>query len=464
VNGFQGLDAPSTLPSKDWTARAPRDWATQTQWTRRRLLAAGASATAGTLVGCVTNPVTGRREFSLVSPAEELAIDQQYAPHQFSADYGPLKDPGVQSYVAEVGQRLALVSHRPTMPYSFRVVRASYVNAYAFPGGSIAVTRGILVHLDNEAQLAALLGHEIGHVCARHAARQMTSALITQVLLASAAVGLEQSRHRRTAAVIAGLGGLGAGLLLARYSREDERQADALGMGYMVRAGYSPTGMVQLMDLLVQQERCTPSALEVMFSTHPMSRERRDTAAERARTFADAENAPLHRERFMDRTASVRAQRPVIEAIQQGDEALGRGDLSAAEGAYRTALRVSPEDYEALLKISLCLLARNRPAEARRWAEQARQSDPDEPMALYVLGRTALALRDGEHALHCFTEYERRLPGNPMTVFYKGRSHELLGRRLEAAQLYRQFLGMVQEGEEADYARRRLIEWNMAAG
>ena len=115
---------------------------------------------AGFIVGCAANPVTGKPQFMMVSEAQEIEIDKQHSPHQFSSDYGTLQDTSLNNYIDQTGKKLAARTHRPHMPYSFRGVNATYVNAYAFPGGSIAATRGILLALENESQLAALLGHE----------------------------------------------------------------------------------------------------------------------------------------------------------------------------------------------------------------------------------------------------------------------------------------------------------------
>ena len=142
--------------------------------TRRQFLYLSSMAAAGAVLSCATNPVTGESQFMLVSEQQEIAMDKQHSPHQFSADYGTTQDRRLNSYVDGVGRRLAALSHRPQMPYSFQVVNANYVNAYAFPGGSIAATRGILLELDNEAELAALMGHELGHVNARHTAEVMS--------------------------------------------------------------------------------------------------------------------------------------------------------------------------------------------------------------------------------------------------------------------------------------------------
>jgi hypothetical protein len=122
-------------------------------------------------------PVTGESQFMLMTEAGEIRLDQKHSPHQFSADYGQVQDPALNRYLNQKGKQLAAVTHRPDMPYSFRCVNATYVNAYAFPGGSIATTRGILLELENEAELDALLGHEIAHVNARHTAARMSQAI-----------------------------------------------------------------------------------------------------------------------------------------------------------------------------------------------------------------------------------------------------------------------------------------------
>ena len=124
----------------------------------------------------------------LVSEDTEIQIDKQYSPLQFSSDFGEAQDSQLNRYVSQIGNKMAAASHRPQMPYSFRVVNATYVNAYAFPGGSIAATRGIMLELDNEAELASLLGHELGHVNARHAAEQMSKGQLTQAVVGGVSV------------------------------------------------------------------------------------------------------------------------------------------------------------------------------------------------------------------------------------------------------------------------------------
>ncbi|MEJ2165393.1 MAG: M48 family metalloprotease [Desulfobacterales bacterium] len=194
------------------------------QMNRREFLRLSSLAAVGFAAGCATNPVTGKSQFMLVSEDQEIQIDRQYSPYQFSADYGAVQDKTLNDYVDRTGKNMAARTHRTHMPYSFRVVNANYVNAYAFPGGSIACTRGILLSLDNEAELAALLGHELGHVNARHTAEQMSKGMVTQAVIGglAAAVGTQGAFYGDIASQ---LGQIGAGALLASYIQPRQRAA-----------------------------------------------------------------------------------------------------------------------------------------------------------------------------------------------------------------------------------------------
>ena len=287
-------------------------------------------AATASLQGCAVSPVTGERILVGMSEAQEAAIDQQQAPHQFSQDLGAIQNGQVNAYVSEIGQRLDALSHRPNMPYSYRVLNANYVNAYTFPGGAMGVTRGIMVDMDDEAQLAALLGHELGHVNARHSAQRQGQTMIAQTVL----VGVNAAAQNSGWAPLIGLGSqVGASALLANYSRSNEHEADALGQAYMVQAGYPATGMTRLHQMLVQEEQEAPSTLATMFSSHPMSSERRDRARAAAETtYASSLKASVRRERFMDSTSPLRQIKPAIQACQKGESAMSARKLDEASG------------------------------------------------------------------------------------------------------------------------------------
>ncbi|MFW5488544.1 MAG: M48 family metalloprotease [Desulfovibrio sp.] len=430
--------------------------------TRRDFLRiAGLAAVAGpTLAGCAVNPVSGRSQLMLVSRDEEISMDRQESPHQFSNDLGAVQDKELNKYVSDTGKKLASLSHRPDMPYSFRAVNATYVNAYAFPGGSIAATRGILLELGNEAELAGLLGHEIGHVNARHTASRMTQSILASVAVTGATIGAGIAGYDEYTPVIGGIGGLGSSLLLAKYSRDDERQADDLGMQYMHRAGYNPQGMVGLMNVLRSQSHKEPSTIEVMFATHPMSDERYETAKRNAETIykADAKK-PLYKERFMDHTAGLRRIKPAIKAMQNGDKLMQSKDYKGAEKQYELALQKAPNDYAALIKMSKCMLAQDRNKDAERYADKAAAVYPKEAQGHHFSGIAKIANKDWNGAYAQFSTYEKLLPGNPSTVFLQALSLEGMGRRRASAKDFARYLNMVNQGDAAKYAYTRLYQW-----
>jgi len=427
--------------------------------TRRHFLWLMAVSSGGVLTGCATNPVTGKSQLMLVSESQEIAVDKENSPHQFSADYGALQDKTLNNYIDRTGKGIAAQTHRPDMPYSFRGVNATYVNAYAFPGGSIACTRGILLALDNEAKLAALLGHELGHVNARHTAQQMSKGILVQAAVAGVGVAVG-TQSEALGGLAAGLGSIGAGALLAKYSRDNERQADALGMEYMVRSTYNAKGMVDLMDMLRSLSKRKPNAIEMMFATHPMSDERYQTAVETVETkYQLAKNFPVHRDRYMDHTAKLRAMKGAIEEIQNGEKAMAKKDFPTAEGHFRKALKEAPEDYAGLCMMSKCLFAQKKTKEARRYAELAKKVYPEEAQAHHLGGITKVAKKDFGHAYEDFSSYEKMLPGNPNTIFLEAYSLEGMGRRRDAANEYYRYLQTVNQGEQAQYAYGRLVEW-----
>jgi len=224
----------------------------------RRTLLPIAFAVA-TAFGCasVENPVTGRTERTVMDERSEVEVGREQH-QQVLAEYGVVKDQRLQAYVNEVGQKLARSSHRGNLQWTFTVLDSPEVNAFALPGGYIYITRGILAYMDSEADLAGVLGHEIGHVTARHGAqratRQQTAGL--GVLAATVLGAILEGRGVGGAGEMASRvsQGVAAGYI-ASYSREQELQADRLGADYLARANYNPRNMVDVIELLKNQER-----------------------------------------------------------------------------------------------------------------------------------------------------------------------------------------------------------------
>jgi predicted Zn-dependent protease len=425
---------------------------------RRRFLQFGCLTAAGWLTGCATNPVTGQSQLMLVSENQEIALDKQNSPHQFSADYGISQDQQLNTYLNQTGHRLAAISHRPGIPYSFQAVNATYVNAYAFPGGSIAATRGILLKLNNEAELAALLGHELGHVNARHTAQIMSKGMLTNALIGGVASIVSATTNYGELA--SQLGMLGSGVLLAAYSRDNERQADDLAMAYMVKADYSPDGMIGLMEMLNELSSGHHSAAELLFATHPMSKERYQTCLNRAETtYGHARSKPLNRERYMDNTASLRRDKVAIEAIQAGEAEMGKEKWDAATGHFAKALKQNPDDYAGLVLMAKCRLVKKQYDAAANDLKKAQSVYPREGQAHYLAAYVDIHKKRYDAALNQLTVYDNALPGNPNILFFKGVAYEGKGIEKSAAEHYYQYLKQVNQGENAQYAYNRLVQW-----
>jgi predicted Zn-dependent protease len=427
--------------------------------TRRDFLWLSSMAAAGSVFGCATDPVTGKKQFMLVSEDTEIQIDKQYSPLQFSTDYGEVQDSQLNRYVSQIGNKMAATSHRSHMPYSFRVVNATYVNAYAFPGGSIAATRGIMLSLDNEAELAALLGHELGHVNARHAAEQMSKGQLTQALVGGISA-LAGTQSAALGDLSSQLGQIGAGALLASYSRDNEREADALGMQYMVGAAYGSEGFIGLMEMLSSMSKHKSTTVDLLFATHPMSQERYDTAVQAANTkYQSALKGPLYRERYMDHTAGLRAQKEAIQEIQNGEKQLAARKYDTAGIHFRKALKKAPDDYVALCMMSISNLAQKDYAVGRQYAEMAQKAYPKEAGAYHLSGYSKIQLKDFDGAYEEFRSYELRLPGNPNTIFFKGYCLEGMNHVEQAASEYKRYLQVVRQGKYAQHAYKKLVDW-----
>jgi predicted Zn-dependent protease len=216
----------------------------------------------GVVVSCATNPVTGKRELSLMSEAQEISIGKENHP-QILAEMGQYKDPELQRYVTELGQRLAKTSERPNLPWTFTIVDQPVVNAFAVPGGFIYITRGILGYLDNEAQLVGVVGHEIGHVTARHSAQQYSRAVLGQVGLVGLGIFVPAARP------FGDLSAQALGLLFLKYGRDDELQADSLGAKYAAGNGWDPRAVPGFLSVLARMSEGSEKGIPNWLSTHP---------------------------------------------------------------------------------------------------------------------------------------------------------------------------------------------------
>ena len=248
------------------------------------------------IASCAINPVTGQRELMLLDDQEEIELGRQ-ANVQIVQEYGIYDDPELSTYVNDFCQRLAKISHRPNLSYECKVMDSPVVNAFAVPGGYIYFTRGILAYLNNEAELISVMGHELGHVTARHSAQQYSRAQLAQVGLGVGMVFIPD---------IAGeVAQLGVQMLFLKFGRDDERQSDDLGVEYASKLGYDAKQMANFFDTL---DRMRPSSegslLPDWFSTHPNPAERNQTVSLRAKEWQDKlnlKNPKINRDEYLRR-------------------------------------------------------------------------------------------------------------------------------------------------------------------
>jgi predicted Zn-dependent protease len=292
------------------------------------------------LTGCAVNPVTGKTELMTVSTASEIQMGQQnYAPMQQSQGGAYDTDPALTQYVQGVGTRLAAQSP-VDLPYEFVVLNNSVPNAWALPGGKIAINRGLLTELESEGELAAVLGHEVVHAAARHTAKQMSRGMLLQGLVLATAVASSDSDYGNLAV---GGAGLAAQLVTMKYGRDAELESDFYGMQYMSKAGYDPQGAVSLQETFVRlSEGRRSDWLSGLFASHPPSQERVDANIATAATLpAGGKTGEAEFQQAMQKT---RAAKPAYDAYDEGRKALSEKKTDEALALANEAIGLFPQE------------------------------------------------------------------------------------------------------------------------
>jgi predicted Zn-dependent protease len=290
--------------------------------------------------GCAINPVTGEKEFNFVSQDAELKIGaEQYAPSRQMQGGDYLTDPQIAAYVSSVGNRIAAFSDRK-LPYEFKVINDSTPNAWALPGGKIAINRGLLVELQSEAELAAVLSHEIVHAAARHSAEGMERGMLMQGAVMAAGLAVGGTGY---ADYVVGGAGLAANLINQTYGREAESESDYYGMKYMVRAGYDPTAAVTLQETFVRlSEGKNSSWLEGLFSSHPPSRARVEANRRTLKEFPPG--GEVGRDRYRAKISSLLKNKAAYDYLDAGRKALKAGKTDTALSDAQKALAMEPRE------------------------------------------------------------------------------------------------------------------------
>lgn len=346
------------------------------------------------LPGCGTNPVTKKKEFQFVSEQQEISIGQKnYAPARQSQGGDYIIDPELTAYVQSVGERLAAASDRE-LPYEFVVLNNSVPNAWAMPGGKIAFNRGLLYELDSEAELAAVMAHEIVHSAARHGAQNMERGMLLQGAVMAVGIGAQNSDYGN---LIVGGSQLGAQLVSSKYGRDAESESDYYGMLYMKEAGYDPTAAVTLQETFVRlNENKQTDFLQGLFASHPPSQAR--VEANRATLAKIGAGGELGKETYAKKVGRLKATQSAYKAHDEAVEALSQGDTAKASALAKQAIAKEPREPRFQDLLGDIALSQKKYDEALKYYAQAIKMQPDyfkphiqSGIALYNSGRKAEA-------------------------------------------------------------------------
>lgn len=282
---------------------------------------------AGVLVvvsACSVNPVSGKRDFVMMSEDEEVRLG-----HESHADilreYGVYDDPELQAYVQEIGEALAKKSHRSHLQFKFTVLDSTQVNAFALPGGYVYITRGLLAYLNSEAELAAVLGHEIGHVTARHGVRQVSATKAANIGMSIGSILVPELQNSLVSNILNTL----STALIRGYGRDHELEADRLGAEYLARSGYSPQAMIEVIGVLKNQELFDkqlakeegrePRAYHGVFASHPENDTRLLRVVEAAEQYTSKDASRIERESFLQKLDGLVFGGSEKEGVRRGN-------------------------------------------------------------------------------------------------------------------------------------------------
>jgi beta-barrel assembly-enhancing protease len=348
-----------------------------------------------TIAACGTNPVTKKKEFQFVSEEKEIAIGKEnYSPARQSQGGDYIIDQELTAYVQDIGKRLGAVSDRPELPYEFVVLNDSVPNAWAMPGGKIAFNRGILYELNSEAELAAVMGHEIVHAAARHGAKSMERGIFMQGAMIAVGIGTQNTDYANLAV---GASQLGAQLISSKYGRDAESEADLYGMKYMKKAGYDPSAAVTLQETFVRLSANKESNwLTGLFASHPPSPER--VAANKVTLAKLGPGGEMGKDIYAQKTAKVKATQPAYKAYGDAIAALKKNDVATASKLAQEAIKIEPKEARFQELLGDIALSQKKNNEALAYYDKAIKMQPDyfkphvqSGIALFNMGKKAEA-------------------------------------------------------------------------
>jgi predicted Zn-dependent protease len=393
------------------------------------------------LASCAVNPVTGEQELMLISEQQEIQVGIRAAPSANWEFGGHYNDPALKAYLEGIVRSLWSVSERPNLPFQFYIQNSSVPNAFALPG-YVAITRGLLCEMENEAQFAAVMGHEIGHVMARHTAQKISRATLQQLGLALGAAALGGGKNNDT---LLRLGAVGSSLLLLSYDRRQELQADRLGVKYMAAIGYDPRQALKAHAVIEHaidgylartgRSRQSDSFMSGLLSTHPR------TGARLAEISAMIGALPpyvlkgdgVFRKRFLSATKSIRKVNSVYRIYDVAEKAYEDDDLATAEAKLHEAIRLDGRQAPFHNLLGFVRLKQKNYEAARKAFTSALSIDPAYQPSVYGAGLVHYFRQDYPEAIDRFKESLALFPDHAPSHLGLGKSYFRLKRYSKAA-------------------------------
>lgn len=385
--------------------------------------------------GCAVNPVTGKQQLMFSSQEQDIATGaQHYQPSQQSQGGQYVVDPQLTTYINQVGKKLAAVSDNPNLPYEFVVLNNDVPNAWALPGGKMAINRGLLVELKDESQLAAVLGHEIVHAAARHSASQQSKGVLVNagVMLAGVAALSQDSEY---GALAVGAMGVGANAWMSKYSRDHELEADHYGIDYMIKAGYDPMGAVELQETFVKlSEGNQTSWLDGLFASHPPSRER----VIANRRMAEQRPGGVRNKAAFDKAmAQVRKDQPAYKDYVAAQKAAGEKNYTHALSLLDNATKQQPKENLFWELKGQILGTQKKNQEALTALDRAVQANPQFFRPYVYRGLVQRQLGNADQAERDLIASQRLLP-TQLASYHLGEINLAKGQRSQAVTYFQQ--------------------------
>jgi len=396
---------------------------------------------------CATNPVTGKRELMLVSEEQEISIGKNAAPSLQWEFGGYYRERELESYLESIVNRLWQISERPHLPFVFHIQNTSIPNAFALPG-NVAITRGLLSEMDNEAQFAAVMGHEIGHVMAKHTAQRISRMTLQQIGLTIGAAALE---GRRGADALLTIGAVGSSLLLLKYDREQEIQSDRLGVKYMAKLGYDPheavsahKGLEKTVDGYLKRmgkTRQDDNFINQMLSTHPRTEVRISEIQAMINELPPytIKDDGKFSGRFQNATKKIREVNKIYFVYDEAENYYQKNDLNAAQKSLKRAISLDASQSPFHNLMGFIQLQKKSYSDAERSFHMALSIDSNHQPSLYGLGLVHYYKGDYGLAADDFKKSLKLFPDHAQTHFGLGKSYFKLMQYSEAAPYLQNF-------------------------